>query len=82
MTSTLEKFYEFADRSRIFRRVVMYCGLGLNIYVFVWAVGYANATIDKPELATAGIIAAILTPATGLLAGMFKFYSEARSGDK
>jgi hypothetical protein len=32
-----------------------------------------------PELATAAIIASILTPATGLLAGMFKFYNEARS---
>jgi hypothetical protein len=78
MTSSLEAFYEFADRSRIFRRVVMYGGFALNIYVFHWAVQYANATIDKPELATAGIIAAILTPATGLLAGMFKFYNEAR----
>ena len=79
MTSTLEAFYEFCDRSRIFRRVVLYCGLGLNIYAFTWAVNYANMTVGMPEMATAGIIAAILTPATGLLAGIFKFYNDGRS---
>lgn len=83
MISMLEAFYDFADRSRIFRRGVLYCGLGINLYAFYWAVNYANMTIGMPELATAAIIAAILTPATGLLAGVFKFYSEGRTkGDK
>lgn len=75
----LEKFYEFADRSRIFRRVVLYCGLGINLYAFHWAMNYAVMTIAMPQLATAAIIAAILTPATGLLAAVFKFYNEGRS---
>jgi hypothetical protein len=79
MTSTLESFYDFANRSHIFRRVVLYCGLGINFYAFHWAVNYANMTTGMPELATAAIIAAILTPATGLLAGMFKFYNEGRT---
>ncbi len=78
MTSMLESFYEFADRSHIFRRVVLYCGLGINLYAFYWAMGYADRTHENPDLATAGIIAAILTPATGMLAAMFKFYNEAR----
>lgn len=78
MTSTLEAFYEFADRSRIFRRVVLYCGLGLNIYAFHWAIGYANLALEHPEIATAAIIGAILTPAGLLLGAMFKFYNEAR----
>lgn len=74
----LEKFYQFADRSRIFRRGVLYVGLGINAWAFHWAMNYANATIAIPELATAAIIAAILTPATGLLAAVFKFYNEGR----
>lgn len=74
----LNSFYEFADRSRIFRRGVLYVGLGINLYAFHWAVSYANQTVGMPELATAGIIAAILTPATGLLAAVFKFYNEGR----
>lgn len=81
----LEKLYEFADRSRIFRRLVLYCGLGINIYAFHWAMNYAVMTAAMPHMATAAIIAAILTPATGLLAAVFKFYSEGRSkenGDK
>lgn len=83
MTSTLEAFYEFCDRSRIFRRVVLYCGLGLNIYAFHWAIGYADKALEHPEIATAAIIGAILTPAGLLLGAMFKFYNEARSnGDK
>ncbi len=75
----LEKFYEFADRSRIFRRVVLYCGLGINIWAFHWAINYAVMTAAMPHMATAAIIAAILTPATGLLAAVFKFYNEGRS---
>lgn len=83
MTGTLDKFYEFANRSHIFRRVVLYCGLGLNIYAFHWAIGYANQALEHPEIATAAIIGAILTPAGLLLGAMFKFYNEARSnGDK
>jgi hypothetical protein len=78
MTSSLEAFYEFADRSHIFRRVVLYCGLGLNIYAFHWAIGYANQALHHPDIATAAIIGAILTPAGLLLGAMFKFYNEAR----
>ena len=79
MISTLEKFYEFADRARIFRRGVLYCGLGINLYAFHWAIGYANQALEHPEIATAAIIGAILTPAGLLLGAMFKFYNEARS---
>ena len=79
----LKEFYEFADRSRIFRRVVMYCALGINLYVFYWATEYVM-TIEKPELATAAIIGAILTPAAALLGKVFQWYNEGRvkNGDK
>lgn len=79
MINTLEEFYDFANRSHIFRRGVLYCGLGINIYAFYWAIGYANLAIEHPEIATAAIIGAILTPAGLLLGAMFKFYNEARS---
>lgn len=79
MIGMLEACYQFADRSRIFRRAVLYVGVGINIYAFKWAMDYANNTIEHPELATAGVIAAILTPATGLLGAIFKFYNDGRA---
>lgn len=84
MTNIFKSFYEFADRSRIFRRVVMYCALGINLYVFYWATEYAMQTIDKPELAIAAIIGAVLTPAAALLGKVFQWYNEGRvkNGDK
>ncbi len=80
----LKEFYEFADRSRIFRRLVMYCALAINLYVFYWATEYAMHTIEKPELATAAIIGAVLTPAAALLGKVFQWYNEGRvkNGDK
>lgn len=73
-----EAFYEFADRSRIFRRLVLYCILGLTLYCFWWSTEYATKVIEHPELATAAIIGAILTPAAALLGKVFQWYNEGR----
>lgn len=82
--STIEKFYEFCDRSRIFRRVILYAGYGQMLYALTWATAYADKLLAAGPLSfDAGIIiGAILTPSFALAGKVFQWYNEGRSGEK
>lgn len=82
----LKEFYEFADRSRIFRRIALYAGYGQMLYALLWATAYADKLLLAGPLSfDAGIIiGAILTPSFALAGKVFQWYNEGRvkNGDK
>ena len=70
----LEKIFRFIDRHAIVATTVLYSILYLTYGAFSAMIDYAimgEASIEK-----AGIIAAILTPVTGLLGAAVKFYND------
>jgi len=76
----LREFYEFADKSRIFRRVVLYVAQGQMLYALVWATNFADRLfVAGPLSFDAGIIiGAILTPSFALAGKAFQWYNEGR----
>lgn len=76
----LNEIYQFADRSRIFRRVVLYVAQGQMLYALVWATEYADKLLAAGPLSfDAGIIiGAILTPSFALAGKAFQWYNEGR----
>jgi hypothetical protein len=84
--SIMNSYYEFVDRSRIFRRVMLYCTLGQALYCVWWATGYADKLLVAGDLKfDAGvIIGAILTPSLAFAGKTFQWYNDGRvqNGDK
>lgn len=69
-----EKFFDFIDRHAVVATTILYAILYLTYTAFSAMIDYAitgDASIEK-----AGIIAAILTPVTGLLGAAVKFYND------
>lgn len=70
----MDKLFSFIDRHAIVATTVLYVILYLTVKVFFIVVEYGiegEASVDK-----AGVIAAILTPISGLMAGAVKFYND------
>ncbi len=84
--SFIDKYCEFVDRTRIFRRVMLYCALGQSLYCVYWATEYADKLLVAGDLKfDAGvIIGAILTPSLAFAAKIFQWYNDGRvkNGDK
>ncbi len=77
----MEPLYEFLDRTRIFRRGGYVICWYLILKAAWWTAGYAELALAAgiPGVETAAVIAAVLTPLSGLAAMVFKVYSDGRS---
>jgi len=75
--------YDFLDRSRIFRRSGYVLCWFLILKAAYWTAGYAATalTAGVSGVDTAAVIAAVLTPLSGLAAMVFKAYSDGRVQD-
>jgi hypothetical protein len=79
----MDAVYEFMDRSRMFRRGGYVLCWFLVLKAAWWVAGYAEAALAQGASGadTAMIIAAVLTPLSGLAAMVFKAYSDGRVND-
>ena len=80
----MEPLYDFLDRSRIFRRSGYVLCWFLILKAAYWTAGYAEMALhaEVTGMETAAVIAAILTPLSGLAAMVFKAYSDGRVNDE
>ena len=79
----MQAIYDFMDRSRIFRRGGYVLCWFLILKAAYWTAGYATAAMEASVsgVETAAVIAAVLTPLSGLAAMVFKAYSDGRVDD-
>lgn len=79
----MQAVYDFMDRSRIFRRGGYVLCWYLILKAAWWTAGYAEAALaaEVAGVETAAVIAAVLTPLSGLAAMVFKAYSDGRVND-
>lgn len=75
--------YDFMDRSRVFRRGGYVLCWFLILKAAYWTAGYATAALAAgvSGVDTAAVIAAVLTPLSGLAGMVFKFYNDGRVND-
>lgn len=80
----MDPIYNFLDRSRIFRRGGYLLCWFLVFKAAWWVAGYAEAALAQgvTGMETAGVIAAVLTPLSGLAAMVFTAYSNGRVNDE
>jgi hypothetical protein len=80
----VEAIYSFLDRSRIFRRGGYVLCWFLVFKAAYWTGGYAMAALagGVTGMETAAVIAAVLTPLSGLAAMVFKDYNNGRTNDE
>lgn len=70
----LDKIFDFIDRHAVVATTVLYVCLYITIVAISAMIEYAN--VGQASIEKAGVIAAILTPVTGLLGAAIKFYND------
>lgn len=80
MREVMDELYHFLDRSRMFRRIGYCLTWFLILKAAWWTAGYAETALAAgiSGADTAMIIAAVLTPLSGLAGMVFKFYNDGR----
>ena len=66
-------FITIMDEGNISRRFALYASVILTIYACIWCIEFASTT-DKDSAWVAAIIAAVMTPLSGMTGALLKFY--------
>lgn len=76
----MDRFLAWADKRHFVsvRALTLYVTLLMTWDAFRWAASYASQVIDKPQLATAAIIAAVTAPVSALQGFVFKWYMDSK----
>jgi len=70
------KFVDAIDYFKLFRRISFIWVLWLTTEVFMWAMNYINSAPPEHAGSIAALVAAILTPISGVQAWVLKIYLE------
>ena len=70
--------WKLLDNGKIIRRISLFFALYLQYIVTIWAIEYAQTTVSG-SLDVAAVIAAVMTPISGFVAAVFKFYKDSRN---
>ena len=80
--AVLSGFYLTLHRGKVIRRSVLYIALWLQYTALEWSMAFAAMQpMEADMVGVAAIIAAVLTPVSGLLAAAIKFYNDARRNE-
>ena len=76
----LRLLYKHMDEGHWTKRLTLYASFGISIYSVFWAFEYVeNSTRSGTEIAA--IIAAVMIPVNGLVAAVFKQYTNYKKPD-
>ena len=69
-------------KGKVIRRSVLAIAAYLQYITMVWSMNFiSNLPPEADAIGVAAMVAAVLTPASALLAASIKFYNEARQND-
>lgn len=72
-------FHHHAERGKLFKRITLVWMMWLSTEAYLWCFEYVEGLSGDVKLDAAAIVAAILTPVSGLQAAVFKFYAQHRN---